>query len=141
MDPQNSAPTFQGVVSSSYIDHMGHMNVQYYVHLFDQATWVLFDRVGLSASYFSATGRGMAALEQHLVYKREVFAGTVVTIYSRVMEVSDKTVRFIHTMEDGQGLIATCEIVGAHFDRAAHRAISFSDDARIGFKLQQVMPD
>ncbi len=31
MGPQNSAPTFQGVVSSSYIDHMGHMNVQYYV--------------------------------------------------------------------------------------------------------------
>jgi acyl-CoA thioester hydrolase len=120
---------------------MGHMNVQYYVHLFDQATWVLFDRVGLSASYFSATGRGMAALEQHLVYKREVFAGTVVTIYSRVMEVSDKTVRFVHTMEDGQGSIATCEMVGAHFDRAAHRAVSFPDDARIGFKLQQVVPE
>lgn len=141
MGPQHPTASFQGVVSSSYIDQMGHMNVQYYVHLFDQATWVLFDRVGLSASYFSATGRGMAALEQHLVYKREVFAGTVVTIYSRVVEVSDKTVRFVHTMEDGQGLIATCEMVGAHFDRAAHCAVSFPDDARTGFKLQQVIPE
>ena len=82
----------------SNLDHMGHMNVQYYVHLFDQATWVLFDRVGLSASYFVETGTGMAALEQRLTYKREVFAGTVVTIDSQVLDVTEKTVRFLHTM-------------------------------------------
>ncbi|MDA8193684.1 MAG: thioesterase family protein [Thermaerobacter sp.] len=140
MAPENPAPTFRGVVDSRYIDHMGHMNVQYYVHLFDQATWVLFDRAGLSASYFSATGCGMAALEQHIFYKREVFAGTIITIYTQVLAISDKTVRFVHTMEDGQGPVATCELVGAHFDRAAHRAVPFPPDARAGFQRHQTPP-
>ncbi len=104
---------------------MGHMNVQYYVHLFDQATWVLFDMAGLSGSYFSASGCGMAALEQHLTYKREVFAGTVVTIDTQVLDVGRKTVRFLHTMHDGDEAVATSEILGTHFDRGAHKAIPF----------------
>ena len=134
MDERNEMITYRGVVSAAYLDHMGHMNVQYYVHLFDQATWVLFDRVGLSASYFVETGTGMAALEQHLTYKREVFAGTVLTIESQVLVVSEKTVRFLHTMRDSEGVVATTEILGTHFDRTAHQAIPFPPAARSGFK-------
>ncbi len=133
----NPAATFTGVVDSGY---MGHMNVQYYVHLFDQATWVLFDRAGLSAEYFSATGNGMAALEQHLAYKREVFAGTVLTIHSEVVEVLEKVVRFIHTMEDGEGVVATCEIVGTHFDRSTHRATSFPAGVRAALEAEKPGP-
>ena len=92
IEQQDEAMTYRGVVYPNYLDHMGHMNVQYYVHLFDQATWVLFDRAGLSALYFSETGRGMAALEQHLNYKREVFAGTVVTIHTQVLYCQRATI-------------------------------------------------
>lgn len=126
--------TYRGVVYPNYLDHMGHMNVQYYVHLFDQATWVLFDGAGLSTLYFTETGRGMAALEQHLNYKREVFAGTVITIHTQVLEVFDKTVRFLHTMRDNQEVVATSEILGAHFDRTLHKAIPFPLKARSEFE-------
>ena len=134
MNQRDRQVTYRGVVYTSYLDHMGHMNVQYYVHLFDQATWVLFDRVGLSTSYFVETSSGMAALEQHLTYKREVFAGTVVTIDTQVLAVTEKTVRFLHTMRDGQGVVATSEILGTYFDRTAHRAIPFPPTARSGFE-------
>lgn len=135
MDSRDEMTTFRGVVYSSYLDHMGHMNVQYYVHLFDQATWILFDQAGLSRSYFSETGRGMAAMEQHITYRREVFAGTVITITTRVLTVADKTVRFLHTMHDPQGIVSTSEILAAHFDRTAHKAAPFPQEARTAFLL------
>ena len=134
LDQRDEVITYRGVVNAGYLDHMGHMNVQYYVHLFDQATWVLFDRAGLTPSYFVETGTGMAALEQHLTYKREVFAGTVVTIDSQVLDVTEKTVRFLHTMRDSEGVVATTEILGTHFDRTARHAIPFPHAARSGFK-------
>jgi acyl-CoA thioester hydrolase len=134
MEERSGAITYRGVVYAWYLDHMGHMNVQYYVHLFDQATWVLFDQAGLSTAYFLESGTGMAALEQHLSYKREVFAGTVVTIDSQVLAVTEKTVRFIHTMRDNEGVVASSEILGTHFDRTAHRSTPFPPAARARFQ-------
>ena len=123
-----SEATYVGVIYPQYIDHMGHMNVQFYVALFDQATWILFDRVGLSLLYFTSHARGMAALEQHMQYHREVFAGTVVTITSEIVSVFDKTVRFRHIMRDHAEVAATCDMVGAHLDRVAHKAIPFPSE-------------
>jgi acyl-CoA thioester hydrolase len=130
MGERSGVITYTGVVCAWYLDHMGHMNVQFYVHLFDQATWVLFDQSELSTAYFLESGTGMAALEQHLNYKREVFAGTVVTIDSQVLAVTEKTVRFIHTMRDNKGVVATSEILGTHFDRTAHKSTPFPPAAR-----------
>ena len=47
-DPM-SAPveTYRGAVYPWHCDHMGHMNVMWYVGKFDEATWHLFRMVGL----------------------------------------------------------------------------------------------
>ena len=39
--------TYRGVVYPSQCDHMGHMNVMWYVQKFDEATWQLLAAVGL----------------------------------------------------------------------------------------------
>jgi acyl-CoA thioester hydrolase len=39
--------THQATVPESYLDAMGHMNVMWYTHLFDQATWRFFASLGL----------------------------------------------------------------------------------------------
>jgi acyl-CoA thioester hydrolase len=38
--------TYRGVVRSEHCDHMGHMNVMWYVGKFDEASWQLFASVG-----------------------------------------------------------------------------------------------
>ncbi len=135
-----SEVTYTGVIYPQYVDHMGHMNVQYYVALFDQATWVLFDRVGLSSLYFTEHVRGMAALEQHIHYRREVFAGTVITITSEILSVFDKTVQFRHSMRDHQNVASTCDMVGAHLDRVAHKAVPFPPDIRANLVARSSAP-
>ena len=39
--------TYRGVVHAWQCDHMGHMNVMWYVGKFDEATWNLFAEAGL----------------------------------------------------------------------------------------------
>ena len=42
---------FEGEVLPEWIDWNGHMNLAYYVVLFDRATDLLFDELGLGLDY------------------------------------------------------------------------------------------
>src|SRR5262245_52202171 len=92
--------TYRGAVYPSQCDHMGHMNVSHYVAKFDEATWQLFAAIGLTRARLQAESRGMAGLEQNIEYKRELFAGDVVTVTSAILEVKEKVLRFVHEMRD-----------------------------------------
>ena len=124
--------TYRGAVYPAQCDHMGHMNVAFYVAKFDEATWQLFASLGLTRARFDAERIGMAGLEQHIEYKRELRAGDVVTVTSRVLEIRDKVIRFDHEMRnDVTGEVAArMLVVAAHLDAAARRARSFPEDVR-----------
>ena len=112
--------TNQKVIPSEYIDIMGHMNVMWYIHIFDYGTRNLFDRFGFGEPYIRRTGMGSFALESHIRYLAEVQQGQSVTVRSRVLDRSAKTIHFFHFMtrdHDGK-LAATIEVLGAHADLA-----------------------
>ena len=74
--------TYRGTVYPWHCDHMGHMNVMWYVGKFDEATWQFFHAVGLSPSLLRERWRGMAAVEQRISYARErVGCGVASLIY------------------------------------------------------------
>jgi acyl-CoA thioester hydrolase len=127
MDP--TAPTAVGTVYPWHCDHMGHMNVMHYVGRFDEATWQLFHRLGLTPAWLREHGRGMAAVEQHLRYQRELLPGDVFEIRSRVLAVSAKSMRFAHEMRRAgeETVAATCELTGVHLDTRARRAVAFDE--------------
>jgi len=124
--------TYRGTVYPSQCDHMGHMNVQWYVAKFDEATWQLLAQLGLTASRFRRDGVGMAAVEQRLNYKRELHAGDTVTIRSSLLDVTDKSIRLWHEMrhDETDVVAATADIVGVHLDSTTRKARSLPDDVR-----------
>ena len=85
---------------------MGHMNVMWYVGKFDEATWNLAAMMGMTAQYLKDAKRGMAAVDQRIAYRREALPGDVVTIRTAIIEVRQKSVRFVHEMR--AGISATC---------------------------------
>ena len=119
--------TYRGVVYPEHLDHMGHMNVRWYTAKFDEATWHLFAAMGLTPKYFRTKQRGMAAVEQTTRYKSEAFAGDLVSIQTEVLELKERSVRFVHVMYDAveRSEIATSEIVGVHLDREHRQACPF----------------
>lgn len=121
--------TYRGSVYPWHCDHMGHMNVMWYVGKFDEATWHFFAELGMTPSYLRMSGRGMAAVQQNISYKRELLAGDIVEIRSGVVEISTRVLRFSHDMvnvETGE-IAAFCELTAVHLDRQARKSIPFED--------------
>ena len=124
--------TYRGVVYPSQLDHMGHMNVQWYTSKFDEGTWHLFSVIGITSDYIRKSNKGMAALEQITKYKAEVMSGDLLVVKSIILEVKDKTLRFIHTMYNAESgvEVATSELVAAHLDRNVRKACSFPEEIK-----------
>ncbi|MEJ2656160.1 MAG: thioesterase family protein [Desulfobacterales bacterium] len=122
--------TYRGVVYPFHMDHMGHMNVQWYVAKFDSATWHLFSNLGITSAYIQNNNKGMAAVEQIIKYKEEALAGDLLVIKSRVLEMKEKSIRFIHVMfnSETQREIASCELVGVHIDRNKRKSCPFPEN-------------
>ena len=88
-----------GVVYPAQCDHMGHMNVASYVAKFDEASWVFFCELGPHP--FLPAQRPLTAwpaVQQNIAYRQELFAGDVIEVRSRVLEIADKRMRFEHVM-------------------------------------------
>ena len=124
--------THRGVVYPWHCDHMGHMNVMWYAGKFDEACWQLLAMLGLDRSRFAEDGTGMAAVEQHTQYKRELKAGDAVTVQSALLEVKDKSIHMLHKMvHDTSGEVAaTTVVVGVHIDARIRKAIRLPEDVR-----------
>jgi acyl-CoA thioester hydrolase len=119
--------TYRGTVMQWQLDHMGHMNVMWYVGKFDEATWNLFAMFGVTAKYLRESGRAMAAVDQRLQYRSELVAGDTVVINSGVLEIREKVFRFFHEMRNAETneISATCRLIGVHMDATARKATPF----------------
>lgn len=124
--------TYKGAVYPWQCDHIGHMNIMWYASKFDEANWNFFATLGLTPRYLREQRRGMAAVQQNISYRRELLAGDIVEVRSRVLEVREKTLRFFHEMWniDTNELAASCELTGVHMDRRERRAIPFPEVVR-----------
>jgi acyl-CoA thioester hydrolase len=127
-----SAVTYCGTVYPWQCDHVGHMNIMWYVGKFDEANWNLFARVGLTPTYLRESGRGMAGVQQNITYQRELLAGDIVEVKSVLLELRDRSIRFRHEMRNAETgeIAASCEITAVHLDRQARKAIAFTDGVR-----------
>lgn len=128
----HSEPTYRGTVYPWHCDHVGHMNIMWYVGKFDEANWNLFARIGLTPTYLRTSGRGMAAVQQNITYKRELLAGDIIEITSELLELRDRSIRFRHEMRNAETgeVAAVCEFTGVHLDRQARKSVAFGETIR-----------
>ena len=103
-------------IPEDYMDRMGHMNVRYYMAVFDKATWCMFVDYGLDEEYFRTTENGVFALKQFIQYLAEVRPEETVAVYSRILGLTDKRMHLMHFManQDTNGLAAIIESLITH---------------------------
>ncbi len=123
---------FEGEVLPEWIDYNGHMNLAYYTVLFDQATDLLFDELGLGLDYRRDTLRGTFVAETHNLYERELLVGARVRIATRILGADDKRLHLGHEMFAlaGDHRTATQELMFLHVDLAARRVSPFPEELR-----------
>ena len=85
------------LVRPEWIDSNGHLNLAYYILLFDEATDALWQSVGLGDA-IRARGFGTFAVETHTLYRAELMQGEAVTVGSVVVGVDGKRLHVAHEM-------------------------------------------
>ena len=110
--------TYRGVVYPWMIDHVGHMNVQFYTARFDEASWQFLAQLGLTPAFLKRNHRSAVAVEQRIQYKRELIAGSLVHITTELLSLGRTSIRFVHHMYDSETNeeVAASELVGVYFD-------------------------
>ena len=85
----------------------------------------------------------MAGVQQNISYKRELFPGDIVEVRSTLLEIKDKSIRFLHEMRNAETgeIAATCEITGVHMDRQARKSAPFAPAIRDGAMKHLVPPE
>lgn len=123
-------PQYEGEVLPQWIDANGHMNLAYYVVLFDGATDALYDLIGVGQAYRDATGNSTFTAETHTLYEREVLLGERVRVVSHLLAVDTKRLHYFHEMfhaEHGHR-VAAQELIGLHIDLRIRRVAPFPPD-------------
>ena len=121
---------FRAVVRPEWIDENGHLNMGYYVVVFDQATDAWLDHIGLGPGERVRLGVATFTLESHVCYLREVLEGAPLRFTTRLLGYDAKRIHYIHEMHhaDEGYLAATNELMSLHVSRASRRATAISDE-------------
>src|ERR1051325_139856 len=121
---------FRGGFLPEWIDYNGHMTLAYYTVMFDQATDLLFDELGLGLDYRRDRLLGTFVAETHNLYERELLVGAGVRVATQILGTDDKRLHVGHEMFalDGAHRCATQELMFLHVDLAARRVSPFPPD-------------
>ena len=103
------------------------MNLAYYTVLFDCATDVLFETIGIGRDYKLATNHGTFVAETHNLYEREVLVGEQLRIASQIVGADSKRLHLAHEMFRiaGADRVATQELMFLWIDLNTRRVAPF----------------
>ena len=113
----------EDVVRPEWIDSNGHMNLAYYVVVFDLATDALYTALDIGDAYREASGNSCFTAETHTVYEREVHLGDKLRVKSWLLGADSKRVHYFHEMfhVDSGERSAVQELMALHIDMRIRR--------------------
>lgn len=103
---------------------MGHMNIRWYMALFDAGGQASFAHMGWTLDFIQQNQSGIFALQHVIRYLAEVRLGDTVSIFVRILGRSEKRMHFISFMvnETQHKLAATLEGIAMSIDLNIRRS-------------------
>lgn len=118
------------VIHPWHLDQFGHMNVRWYAHFFDDASFQFLEKLGLSMtadqSAHCVTARATTE------FKSEILAGACLKILGSIGRIGRKSLTLHYRMvgaSDGRDF-ATCETVEVFVDAATHQSTEIPETLR-----------
>jgi acyl-CoA thioester hydrolase len=111
------------VIRPEWCDYNGHMNLAFYVLVFDHTTDAFWDLLGIGLDYRNRTNYSTFTVESHITYDREVLEGDEVRCTTQFLGFDDKRLHYFHRMYHAREgyLASTTEILGVHIDLGIRR--------------------
>lgn len=122
---------WQERVLPEWLDYNGHMNVAYFVMIFDHGTDAFYPLIGLGKPYRQRTGKSTFAVDTYITYQKELSVNEEVKVTTQLLGFDEKRVHYFHTMwhvEKGVQM-ATLEQLAVHVNLTTRKVEPMPEDA------------
>ena len=117
-------------VIKEYTDYNGHLNVAYYVRIFDIAADVMLDNFKMGGESAKQNNKTTFVAEMHTIYKQEVRLGEEVETHLTYLNHDKKRIQYRLSMfhKEKKYLAATNEVLSLYVDLSKRKVVEFDSD-------------
>ena len=117
-------------VIKEYTDYNNHLNVAYYVRIFDLAADVMLDNFKMGGESAKKDQKTTFVAEMHTIYNQEVRLGEEVETHLTYVNHDKKRIHYRLSMfhKDKKYLAATNEVISLYVDLTKRKVVEFSPD-------------
>jgi acyl-CoA thioester hydrolase len=122
-------PVYRVTIPREYEDENGHMNIRWYLAIFNDAGYPFAASLGLTPVFHQQHRTDGYDLEHHIHYLREVLVGDRVTVYVRLVGRSAKRIHYMMFMvNETRGTLASIfECVNSFADLTVRRTAPYPE--------------
>ena len=117
-------------VIKEYTDYNNHLNVAYYVLIFDLAADVMLDNFKMGGESAKNDKKTTFVAEMHTIYNQEVRLGEEVETHVTFVDHDKKRIHYRLSMfhKEKKYLAATNEVISLYVDLSKRKVIEFDPD-------------
>ena len=117
-------------VIKDWTDYNGHLNVAYYVKIFDLAADVMLDNFKMGGNSAKQDKKTTFVAEMYTAYKQEVRLGEEVETYLSYVDHDKKRIHYKLSMfhKEKKYLAATNEVLSLYVDLSKRKVVEFDQD-------------
>ena len=117
-------------VIKEWTDYNGHLNVAYYVRVFDIAADIMLDNFKMGGMSAKKDKRTTFVAEMHTIYNQEVRLGEEVETHLTYIDHDKKRIQYKLSMfhKEKKYLAATNEVLSLYVDLGQRKVVEFDSD-------------
>ena len=117
-------------IIKEWTDYNMHMNVAYYIHVFDIAADVMLDNFKMGGESAKKDKKSTFVVEMHTNYNQEVKLGEEVETHLTYIDHDKKRIHYRLSMfhKEKKYLAATNEVLSLYVDLSKRKVIEFDQD-------------
>ena len=117
-------------IVKEWTDYNGHLNVAFYVHVFDVAADIMLDNFKMGGKSAKEDKRTTFVAEMYTAYKQEVRLGEEVEIHLSYVDHDKKRIHYRLSMfhKEKKYLAATNEVLSLYVDLDKRKVVEFDQN-------------
>ena len=117
-------------IIKEWTDYNGHMNVAYYIHVFDMAADIMLDNFKMGGESAKRDKKSTFVVEMHTHYNQEVKLDEEVETHLTYIDHDKKRIHYKLSMfhKEKKYLAATNEILSLYVDLNQRKVVEFDPD-------------
>ena len=117
-------------VIKEWTDYNGHMNMSYYILIFDNAAEVMLSKFKMGGDSAKSDKKSTFAVETHTTYDQEVKLGEEVEVHLTYLDHDKKRIHYRVSMfhKEKKYLTATTEVLSLYIDLNQRKVAEFEPE-------------